>query len=72
MDPTTQKIHDKFIRKSSAPVQKKMRRNLQPEIEKLKSISMSLRGMYINDQELDRLKNEIENLLITVEACGKN
>ena len=62
---------ERFIKKitSSAGTQpQKMKRNLQPEIEKLKSIDQSIRGMYINNSEKNRLLDEIDRLKSTVEC----
>lgn len=55
-------IRNRYIKKHDN-FDNKMKRNLQPEIEKLKSIQSSLRGRYINENEKLRVKEEIEKLL---------
>lgn len=51
-----------IVKKSVEP--RKMKRNLQPEIEKIKSVNQSVIGVgYISISEKERLKSEITKLL---------
>lgn len=46
----------------------KMTRNLQPEIEKIKSINASLMDLgYINESEKNRLRAELQKLLTNLD-----
>lgn len=69
MDFNREEILSKYIRKSElADDQKpKMERNLQPEIEKLKSVANSIRGRYVTNNEKQRLIDEIDFLKKTAE-----
>ena len=60
----------KYIKKSESPSapERKMDRNLQPEIEKLKSVQNSIRGMYVNSTEKQRILDEVERLKKTIEV----
>lgn len=48
--------------------EKKMKRNLQPEIEKIKSVQNSIYGRYINQQEKKRLLDEVRKLQKSIEC----
>lgn len=57
-------IEEKYIVKNPTVSPRKMKRNLQPEIEKIKSINQSLIDLgYISREEKDRLKNELSKLI---------
>lgn len=56
-------IENKYIVKSTAHTEPKMKRNLQPEIEKIKSINKSLMELgYISKEEIERLRIELNKL----------
>lgn len=61
-------IENKYIIKKREIASRKMKRNLQPEIEKIKSINQSLLNLgYISAEEKDRLKKEIVKLMTNIE-----
>lgn len=63
----------KYIRKNAAvKKENKMLRNMQPEIEKIKSLQSSVRGHYINDSEASRMLHEIETLIQCIKAANMN
>jgi len=68
MDEIHADIMEKYIIKNAKPESKKMKRNLQPEIEKLKSVQQSIRGLYINQSELNRLKSEVDLLIRVIDS----
>lgn len=64
MDSVYKNIEEKYIKKIKLQEPKKMKRNLQPEIEKIKSINKSLMDLgYISEEENLRLRREVEVLL---------
>lgn len=66
---STEEIAKRYIHKSSFKEKPKMERNLQAEIEKLKSIYYSVTLLpYVNDTELDRLICSVDELKFKLES----
>lgn len=64
MESIYKNIEEKYIKKKELKRERKMKRNLQPEIEKIKSINKSLMDLgFISKDENDRLRREVEILL---------
>jgi hypothetical protein len=63
MNNCVNQIKEKYIVKKNIDTQNKMKRNLQPEIEKVKSIRKSLSELgFISKEERFRLLSEVEKL----------
>lgn len=61
-------LEKKYIIKKNMSETRKMKRNLQPEIEKIKSINQSLLDLgYVSEEEKTRLKNEVSKLLSNID-----
>lgn len=63
MNNCVNQLKEKYIVKKNIDTQNKMKRNLQPEIEKVKSIRKSLSELgFISKEERFRLLSEVEKL----------
>ena len=68
MENIYEAIKEKYITKTKINSTVKMERNLQPEIEKIRSIRLSLSKLgFINVGERNRIKIEVQQLLKDIE-----
>jgi len=64
MDKKYENIINRYITKVEEVGESRMTRNLQPEIEKIKSVQRSLSQLtFINESEKARLRHEIQAVL---------